>query len=286
VGGPLKVLDLFSGIGGFSLGLEQTRGFETKQFVEVNEFCQKVLKKNWPEVPIHNDIKTFKPTEHYDVICGGFPCQDISFAGKGLGLEGERSGLWFEYKRVIREVGPEWVIIENVSALRSRGLVTVLKDLCEIGYDAEWHCIPASYVGAPHERDRIWIVGYPNGKLVDNLLSRGCPKRSSETTSEGVLHSDDPSSDRDVPNSNGSRDQTRLPEQKQRKEGNTKVSNNSSGRSTGRKRESQWSVEPDVGRVANGVPLRVDRIKALGNSIVPQIATLIGEAILNSYRKD
>ena len=161
----LRVLDLFSGIGGFSLGLEATGEFETVAFCECEEYADRVLEKRWPGVPSYDDVKTITKERleadgirQIDVICGGFPCQDISLAGKGAGITGERSGLWSEYARIIGEVGPEWVIIENVSALRSRGLVTVLQNICALGYDAEWHCIPASYVGAPHRRDRIWIV--------------------------------------------------------------------------------------------------------------------------------
>jgi len=161
----LKVLDLFAGIGGFSLGLERTGGFETIGFCELDKKAQAVLKKHWPEVPIYDDVtKLTKDDIHgtVDVITGGFPCQDISLAGKGAGLEGARSGLWWEYHRLIKELQPKWVIAENVSALRSRGLDQVLRSLAEIGYDAEWHCIPASAVGAPHRRDRVWIVAYRN----------------------------------------------------------------------------------------------------------------------------
>jgi DNA (cytosine-5)-methyltransferase 1 len=159
----LRTLDLFSGIGGFSLGLESTGFFETTVFCEIEPYPRAVLRRHWRGVPIYNDIKTLKGNDlgAIEVICGGFPCQDISGAGKGAGITGERSGLWFEYARLISEIRPEWVVIENVSMLRSRGLDSVLWSLAEIGYDAEWHCIPATYVGAPHSRDRIWIVAYP-----------------------------------------------------------------------------------------------------------------------------
>jgi DNA-cytosine methyltransferase len=163
----MNVLDLFSGIGGFSLGLERA-GMKTVAFCEVDKKCQQVLKKHWPDVPIFDDVSTLtgeeigkRIEETIDVICGGFPCQDISLAGKGAGLEGKRSGLWTEFHRLIKEIRPKYAIIENVSALRSRGLDQVLREISEIGYDAEWHCIPASAVGAPHRRDRVWIVAYP-----------------------------------------------------------------------------------------------------------------------------
>jgi DNA-cytosine methyltransferase len=166
----VNVLDLFSGIGGFSLGLERTGGFRTVAFCEIEPYCRAVLKKHWPNVPCYEDVRTLTAERlradgiSVDAICGGFPCQDISTAGKGAGIEGERSGLWKEYARIIGEVRPRYVIVENVAALLGRGLSRVLGDLAEIGYDAEWHCIPASYVGAPHRRDRLWIVAYSQSK--------------------------------------------------------------------------------------------------------------------------
>jgi DNA (cytosine-5)-methyltransferase 1 len=164
----LKVLDLFSGIGGFALGLERA-GMNTVAFCEQDGYACRVLRKHWPTVPIFEDVRTLtarRLKQHGifpNVICGGFPCQDISTAGKGAGLAGERSGLWREYARLIREIRPRYAIMENVAALRSRGLDQVTADLAAIGYDAEWHCIPASAVGAPHQRDRAWIVAYPKG---------------------------------------------------------------------------------------------------------------------------
>lgn len=232
----LKVLDLFAGIGGFSLGLERTGHFETVAFCEIDPKARKVLHKHWPHVPIFEDVKELTGEQlrtngiTVDVITGGFPCQDISTAGRGAGLSGERSGLWFEYHRIIKETSPAWVIIENVSALRSRGLDEVLRSLAEIGFDAEWHCIPASAVGAPHQRDRIWIVAHPNSKR---------PQGRDET----VL------SLREITNRHSW----------------TQI---------------WWSSEPRVQRVANGVPGRVDRLKQLGNAVVPQIPELIGQAII------
>lgn len=162
----MNVLDLFSGIGGFSLGLERA-GMRTVAFCEIEPFCRKVLARHWPNVKQYTDVRTLTADQlmadgipRIDVICGGFPCQDISVAGKGAGLAGERSGLWREYARIIGEVRPKFVIVENVAALLGRGLGDVLGDLAALGYDAEWHCIPASYVGAPHRRDRLWIISY------------------------------------------------------------------------------------------------------------------------------
>jgi len=161
----LNVLDIFSGIGGFSIGLEAA-SMQTVAFCEINPFCQKILKKHWPSVPIFSDITTIhkedlKALPRIDVIAGGFPCQDISVAGKQKGIEAKRSGLWKEFARLINDIRPKYAIIENVANLRSTGLISVLQDLWEIGYNAEWHCIPASAFGAPHRRDRIWIIAHP-----------------------------------------------------------------------------------------------------------------------------
>ena len=162
----LKVLDLFSGIGGFSLGLERA-GMRTVAFCEIDPYCRGVLRKHWPTVPIFDDVRTLAAADvpGVDVICGGFPCQDISSAGKGEGLAGLRSGLWKEYLRLISDIRPRFVLVENVAALAYRGLLEILGNLTNIGYDAEWHCIPASAVGAPHLRERFWIVAYPGGKF-------------------------------------------------------------------------------------------------------------------------
>ncbi len=230
----MKVLDLFSGIGGFSLGLESTGGFQTAQFVEINPFCQKILAKHWPDVPIHDDIKSFKSARQaYNVITGGFPCQDISISGKKAGIYGERSGLWWDMRRLIAYTEPEYVIIENVSNLRSNGLEQVLTSLWEIGYDSEWHCIPATYVGAWHKRDRIWILAYPN------------VERSQRYREEPILR------------------QSHLSVQLQRG-------------------FEEWPGRRNlplstVHHCTDGVS---ERLAALGNSIVPQIAEVIGYAIL------
>ena len=163
----MRMLDLFSGIGGFAYAAKEVFGTDLEMvgFCDIDEYCFKVLEKNFPGVPIFNDVQklTGKSLGRVDMICGGFPCQDISRAGKGLGIEkGKRSGLWSEFHRLIGELRPRFSIIENVSTLTSRGLNIVLRDLAEIGYDAEWQCIGAYEVGARHRRDRIWIVAYPS----------------------------------------------------------------------------------------------------------------------------
>jgi len=312
----MNVLDLFSGIGGFSLGLERA-GMKTVAFCEVDKKCQQVLKKHWPGVPIFDDVTTLKGEdieETVDVICGGFPCQDISLAGKGAGLEGKRSGLWSEFKRLIEEIRPKYAIIENVSALRSRGLDQVLREISEIGYDAEWHCITAASIGAPHRRDRVWIVAYPrDSKRRDSItgsLGRDGERkleervRTSETTettgssetsetlsnSKSKLSNGDnfdsesskPSSqesgssdsERNVPDANNIG--TQIPTEG--KQSSQQMLRGSS--ETWRIEYGQaWAVEPGVGRVAHGVSGRVDRLKQLGNAVVPQIPELIGRAI-------
>lgn len=153
----LKVLDLFSGIGGFSLGLERTGHFETVAFCEINEKRWPVLKKHWPDTPIIPDVKRIPDGFVVDLVTAGFPCQDISLAGKGAGLSGRRSRLFWRIIRTAGMVGWPRLLLENVAALLDRGLCTVLGALAQVGYDAQWDCIPASAVGAPHVRDRIWI---------------------------------------------------------------------------------------------------------------------------------
>jgi DNA (cytosine-5)-methyltransferase 1 len=281
----LKVLDLFSGIGGFSLGLERTGGFKTVAFCEMDHRCQQVLHKHWLDTPCFSDVRSLdlrlleqSGIEKPDVITGGFPCQDISVAGKGAGLEGERSGLWSEIVRLTEEIKPRYVIAENVANLRARGLTAVLQDLWEIGYDAEWHCIPAAAVGAPHRRDRIWIVAYPAefGRSQERQDSgRGLEGGREEGEAAGPLQSRDAVADTDL--------------NRPHRPGLSEVEGQSvplaswSGGPVIRLSlpdSPQWEAEPNVGRVADGIPGRVDRLKQLGNSVVPQIPEIIGHALL------
>jgi DNA (cytosine-5)-methyltransferase 1 len=166
----MRVLDLFSGIGGFSLGLQKTGYFNTLLFCEIEDYCQKVLSKNFPDIPIHSDVRSLSVREgEYDLMCGGFPCQDISIAirNKSVGIKGERSGLWFQYKRLIAEGRPKYVIIENVHALLSRGLSQILLDLAEIGYDATWTTFDSKYFGVPQRRRRVYIIAVREGIPAD-----------------------------------------------------------------------------------------------------------------------
>ena len=294
----LRLLDLFSGIGGFSLGLERSGAFKTVAFCEIEPYCQKVLAKHWPQVPIYDDVRNITAERlsadgiRVDAICGGFPCQDISVAGKGAGLEGERSGLWFEYARIISELRPQYVIVENVSALLNRGLNRVLGTLAEIGYDAEWHCIPASAIGAPHRRDRVWIVGYPccnkrwirNGRNLDREILDKKERKKITNKFETTSHNDT----KKLSNTNGSHFSTRLQERQQTYQAQTRprldyrASRYGDLRNVGK---DTWAVEPNVGRVADGVPARSHRLRALGNAVVPQIPELIGKAIYNYEAK-
>ena len=247
----MKVLDLFSGIGGFSLGLERA-GMETIAFCEFDEHAQKVLRKHWPDVPIHSDIRELDAKQYrgtVDVICGGFPCQDLSTAGKQVGFSGERSSLYGEMLRVIGECMPRYAIFENVTGLLTgdsgRWFGQFLYDLAQIGFDAEWHCVSASDIGAQHHRDRVWVIAYP------------C----------------------------GSRSKVGLARQNVRQEGDTRISINLSNEIRRARRKSGvegWSIEPNVGRVANGVPNRAHRLKQLGNAVVPQIPEAIGRAIMGA----
>ena len=162
----LKLLDTFAGIGGFSYAAEKlVGGFKTVQFIEIDPYCQQILNKNFPNIPIHDDITTYR-AEPYSasVISAGFPCTDISVAGRGEGItETTRSGLFFQLITTIRMVRPKYIILENVSAILNNGMDIVLGELYKAGYDAEWCCIPSSFVGACHQRDRIWIIAYPIG---------------------------------------------------------------------------------------------------------------------------
>jgi DNA (cytosine-5)-methyltransferase 1 len=236
---------LFAGIGGFDLGLERA-GMTCAWQVENDPYANRVLAKHWPNVPRYGDIREvdWSEVERVDLVCGGFPCQDISSAGAKGGLGGDRSGLWSEYVRCIRAVRPSYVLIENVADLVARGLGTVLGDLAALGFDAEWHCIPAVAAGAPigaRGRDRVWIVAHTNGL---GLVRPGLPREARWELLVGA--------------SGGRCAVPRLPDAA----------------------SDHWKAEPGVGRVADGVPSRLDRLRGLGNAVVPQVAEYLGRAIL------
>jgi len=244
----LRVLDLFSGIGGFSLGLERTGGFETVAFCEIEEFPRRVLAKHWPEVPQYHDVRELTAARlaadgiGVDAITAGFPCQDISASGIQAGIgEDTRSGLYRQALRLVDEIRPSFAVFENVTRLLSgpkdapgEWFWQFLSDLASIRYDAEWHCITAASIGAPHERDRIWIIAYPN----EAQLERGGISRRIYQEHANVS-------------------------------------------------DTCWGQDkPGVVRTLDGIPSQMDRVGALGNSVVPAIPKLIGNAILDAIKHE
>jgi DNA (cytosine-5)-methyltransferase 1 len=189
--GKLRVLDLFSGIGGFSLGLERTGGFETVAFCEINKDRWPVLKKNWPHVEIIEDVKRISSDYVVDLVTAGFPCQDISLAGKGAGLSGMRSRLFWRIIRTAGLVGWPRLLLENVAALLDRGMGTVLGALASVGYDSEWNCIPGTAIGAPHVRDRVWITAHHNSKRGEGIWIKQVSRQSAFSWCENVRRSSD-----------------------------------------------------------------------------------------------
>lgn len=350
----MRVLSLFSGIGGFDIGLERA-GMQTVAFCEFDPYCQAVLKRHWPEVPIYDDVRTLSADTlrrngvwPINVIAGGFPCQDLSYAGKRAGIEGERSGLWSQFARLIGEVRPQFAIMENVPGLLSAGHGRVLGDLAALGYDAVWDCVPASSVGAPHRRDRVWIVAYARSEQHEggsNALGR--------QTAEGLHHdvafsTSERLSQRDGSGAFAARQSNAEPERGSGLSGDVADADNQrlegwqrggvpecasqwiagprgasisytasakrarqrpvkgwqqSGLAGNSRRQSEprlgrvadglshwvdaseWLEEPEgVPRVATGIENRASRLKALGNSIVPQVAFLIGQAVMESTK--
>jgi len=291
------VIDLFSGIGGFALGLEATGYFRTIQFVENEKWCQKILNKNFPKVPIHDDIKTYNTYKgvEADVVVGGFPCQPFSVAGKQKAIQDDRH-LWPDMFRVIRQTKPIWVIGENVRNIVSisDGMVLeqVYLDLESQGYEVQSFIIPASAVNAPHQRYRTWIVAYSECNEHRKEI-----RRSSEETSEVQReHRQNDNQSRqfsgasavrfsnkgydDVAHTDSRSKETFDKEKvlgKQNRKKQTERYSNGNLQVRG-----QWNTEPNVGRVANGISNRVDRLKGLGNAIVPQIAYQIGKAIMEA----
>lgn len=269
---PLRILDLFSGIGGFSFAAERlVGGFQTTQFVERDQACQKVLAKHWPNVPIHSDIKDFHGSSgQFDVITGGFPCQDISTAGKQLGLEGERSSLFYEVIRLLGEIRPRFLLLENVGNLLSHKngetFQEVLFQIAKAGYDAEWSIIPASDLGACHRRARIWIVAYASSEFSNVCKSSDTTEspRSSSKFGDGGC--------KDVANANDTGLERRFvkelpecPNQQFTWQASTPYL------------QPDWRrfvSEPVLRRGDDGLSGRVDRLKQLGNAVVPHVAAV------------
>ncbi len=368
----LRHLDLFSGIGGFSLGLEATGGFETVAFCDIEKYCLEILEKRYPGVPRYTNIKelnhdTIKTDGVFpiDIITGGYPCQPFSVAGRKKGEKDPRH-LWPEMFRLVQELRPTWVIGENVSGHIKLGLDTVLKNLESEGYAARTFSISASSIGANHQRERVWIIANSerNGLLTskkrggfEKTISEQQKRENNTFNSEGA--SSIPLSSENVANSRqherglepsgnkegigrGSSEKTKwstnadqtsgssqggeivadtknigsiLSSHEGEQQGNSTrcsegqsegdgqtMANTSSertsrgetrredaenvGQSSRRPWDGWWDIEPNVGRVANGVPKRVDRLKSLGNSLVPSIPYYIGLSILQTYEDE
>ena len=328
-----KVGSLFSGIGGIELGFERAGGFETAWFVECEPYAQAVLRKHWPNVPIYGDIREidFTTLPKVDILTGGFPCQDISNAGKRKGITGERSGLWKEYLRAICEIRPKIVFVENVAALVNRGLDVVLRDLAQAGYDAEWFCLSAADVGAPHKRQRIWIIAHSDGNS-QSVMSfngeQGCGKlgknvadnsnKGISTWRRGNDFDNEKESESWGINQSGSRSNDGVFLESSEDGKKSKVADCDFGFPSGsvksgfvegeskkeisgrsgvvsfsdyyyweqrkkgffeKNRETTWATDTGILRVASGIPFRVDRIKCLGNSVVPQCSEVFAEII-------
>ena len=266
----LQHLDLFSGIGGFSLGLESAGLAKTVAFCDIDNFCQKVLKKHWPEVPIFSNVKelTYEKLKtnginKIDIITGGYPCQPFSVAGRKKGEEDPRH-VWPEYFRLIKELRPTWVIGENVGGHIKLGLDSVLSDLESEGYSARTFSISAASIGANHKRERVWILANSNSNGAKWDQSENRQRSRTQQNGEDVANSK--SSGRNEHEIN-----------KEHGEPETQKIFGDRGCLSGV--SSRWKVEPDVGRVANGLPNTMDRLKSLGNSVVPQIPYLIADCI-------
>ena len=286
----LRHLDLFSGLGGFSLGLEATGGFETVAFCDIEKFSRKVLKKHWPNVKQYKDIKelTYEQIKEdtlapIDIITGGYPCQPFSVAGSQLG-EKDKRHLWPDMFRIIKECKPTWVIGENVGGHIKLGLDTVLQDLESEGYSVRAFSISASSIGANHQRERVWIIAHSN---VENTRQHGGRiKPTWNTESIGPRTSEETQWSTNTDKINGSSERaTSMGESSdtdsQRLQGlgsEQQLRKDETERPTSWER--WWEFEPNVGRVANGGPQRVDRLKGLGNSLVPAIPYMIGHSIL------
>ena len=354
----MKVLDLFSGIGGFALGLERA-GMETIAFCEYDEKARLVLKKHWPDVPMYNDVRTLTGEQlekdgitDIGLICGGYPCQPFSVAGKRKGQADDRH-LWPEFFRLIKEIRPTWVIAENVAGHINMGLEDVLADLESEGYQCQTFLIPACAVDAFHRRDRVWIVAWNSnggnvgkereiqerestdscGICTDVAYSEltgsgedngGTDRGRSETESEAVQQENGEAYAGDVGQGRGSLAHSESARREARRSngmGNDDKPRGDEGQSSGcsesdladtmhkrlqgreetgnpegggkerkefttgcseRSEPGNWLPEPAVGRVANGVPRRVDRLKQLGNAVVPQIPEVIGRFIMET----
>ena len=326
-GNELRYGSLFSGIGGIDLGMDMA-GFECAWQVEVDDYCRQILDKHWPRVPKYKDIYEVKGAEiePVDILCGGFPCQPVSVAGKRGGVDDER-WLWDEFYRLICELRPRWVVAENVTGLFSansgRAFAGVLRNLAESGYDAVWDVYPAGGpggVGAPHRRERVFLVAHTDrSKQTKESGDVREELEVSEVNRENISTVVSGRGGKDVANAKGKRHGRRtgkkrritkreLQQEKQRRSRTRGDVSDTDKKRLQRSKETrdvegkgqdgekyiarcnksaeQWAVEPNVGRVANGVPNRVDRLKTLGNAVVPQVAYKVARMIYEYTEKE
>ena len=335
----LRHFDVCSGIGGFSLGFRWAALSEPVAFCEIDPYCQKVLAKNFPNIPIFNDVKELvndrpestRTIPDHDILTSGYPCQPFSVAGQRRGEEDERN-IWRFVFEIVKRKHPTWCVFENVYGHIAMGLDQVLHDMESEGYSTQTFVVPACSLNAPHKRDRLWIVGNSehDGSLASKIrrgnqeTSRGASQGQNQaeqssrtsrrkdnvtladTKSEGLQgldkHSPTISTERDEITdigTKGSRDKnvantkcmgresrTSVREELAREESHGKFNNRSTDGSAQKRARSWWDVEPNVGRVAYGIPSRVDRLRGLGNAIVPQIAMQIGLSIKEAMNDD
>jgi len=308
----VKVLDLFSGIGGFSLGLEWA-GMSTVAFCERDPYCTTILNKHWPDTPVHNDVRNLDGKDYadsIDLVAGGFPCQPFSVAGNRRGSDDDRH-LWPEMLRIIQEARPRWVIGENVFGLINMALDDVQADLEREHYEVRKFVLPAVAVDAHHRRDRVFIIAYrdptlahshgegqlqqeglecevrrwsgDSGEQVSDVADahgEGLQRHGQEHQLRGFGEEGQAGGSGDVAHTNGARGEVGISGQESWQEGHAGESHHQGDQQLRRSPRGEWPVEPRVGRVANGIPNRVDRIKGLGNAVVPQLIQAIGELVL------
>jgi len=305
----MRNLDLFSGIGGFTYAGEKlVGGITTTQFVENNKFCQKILRKHWPDIPIHDDIRTFNAKKYeYDSITAGFPCQDLSVAGKQRGIgEGTRSSLFYEVIRLVRQIRPKFILLENVRNLLSHQngetFQEILFQIAKAGYDAEWSVISARDVGACHKRERLWIIAYPqsqssNVKEFKSFFNKESHKSESRNSNIEFTNSNiNGSSSTKRLRVNGKADSNTQERQdkisKSQRSGKPRnsrvIQQTPKWRETKHRLNPNWKryvSKPSLCRGDDGLRNRVDRLKSLGNSIVPAVAAVPLQRIkdLNEY---
>jgi DNA (cytosine-5)-methyltransferase 1 len=259
----LSIGSLFSGIGGLELGLERAIPCaHTAWQVEIDPFCRSILAKHWPETPRHEDVRAVGAgvLSVVDLVCGGFPCQDVSSAGARRGLAGPKSGLWREYARIVGELRPRFVIVENVTSGKKLWLPTVREDLAALGYRTRAFALSAADVGAPHLRRRVFVLATTDP---DGIVLRVEPGRGERADGRGAA----------LAGVDGQGGRARHADRDRESTGEV------AGLQGVAARASAWSVAPELRGVADGIPARVDRLKALGNAVVPQCAEVIGRII-------